>query len=249
MIKINRTTIKIKKPNYLINLFLAIFLLFGCNAFENQYVDTKFVYKEQYDRNNDYFKSKELDKLYSFNSKDYLLPDTLGLDAGSYYIQPIGIKDDSESAHILDTFNVLSHKIILQSEVFLNHLNIYERVFEILMINKLDYVIVEIQNRIGVSAYELFIRERNNKLEIFKQTGWDRISYKFEIAKDDYDNTNANLICLSQEIKPINGIIRIPDDLDLANENTKDCFACPQQYTTEECLQKKQSGEKFNWKE
>ncbi len=117
------------------------------------------------------------------------------------------------------------------------------------MINKLDYVIVEIQNRIGVSAYELFIRERNNKLEIFKQTGWDRISYKFEIAKDDYDNTNANLICLSQEIKPINGIIKIPDDLNFANENTKDCFACPQQYTTEECLQKKQAGKKFNWKQ
>ena len=163
-------------------------------------------------------------------------------------MSPIIVGDDSESTYILDTLNVLSHKIIMQNEVFLNQQNIKERVFEISLINKLDYVIVEIQNRIGVSAYELFIRERNNKLEIFKQTGWDRISYKFEIAKDDYDNTNANLICLSQEIKPINGIIKIPDDLNFTNENTKDCFACPQQYTTEECLQKKQSGEKFNWK-
>ena len=164
-------------------------------------------------------------------------------------MSPIIEDDDSENTYVLDTFDIFSHKIILQSDVFLNYQNSYERVFEISLINKLDYVIVEIQNRIGVSAYELFIRERNNKLEIFKQTGWDRISYKFEIAKDDYDNTNANLICLSQEIKPINGIIKIPDDLNFTNENTKDCFACPQQYTTEECLQKKQAGEKFNWKE
>lgn len=160
------------------------------------------------------------------------------------------IKDNFGNTYILDIFNVFSQKLILQSEVFfIDYLNTYDQVFEISLINKLDYVIVEIQNRIGVSAYELFIQERNNKLEIFKQTGWDRISYKFEIAKDDYDNTNANLICLSQEIKPINGIIKIPDDLNFTNENTKDCFACPQQYTTEECLQKKQSGEKFNWKE
>ena len=160
------------------------------------------------------------------------------------------IKDNFGNTYILDIFNVFSQKLILQSEVFfIDYLNTYDQVFEISLINKLDYVIVEIQNRIGVSAYELFIRERNNKLEIFKQTGWDRISYKFEIAKDDYDNTNANLICLSQEIKPINGIIKIPDDLNFANENTKDCFACPQQYTTEECLQKKQAGKKFNWKQ
>lgn len=159
------------------------------------------------------------------------------------------IENNFESTYILDTFDIFSHKIILQSDVFLNFQNSYERVFEISLINKLDYVIVEIQNTIGVSAYQLFIRERNNKLEIFKQTGWDRILFTFEIAKDDYDSANASLICLSQKIKPINGIIKIPDDLDLANENTKDCFACPQQYTTEECLQKKQSGEKFVWKE
>ena len=160
------------------------------------------------------------------------------------------MKDNFGNTYILNIFDVFSQKLILQSEVFfIDYLNTYDQVFEISLINKLDYVIVEIQNRIGVSAYELFIRERNNKLEIFKQTGWDRISYKFEIAKDDYDNTNANLICLSQEIKPINGIIKIPDDLNFTNENTKDCFACPQQYTTEECLQKKQSGEKFVWKE
>lgn len=159
------------------------------------------------------------------------------------------MKDNFGNTYILNIFDVFSQKLILQSEVFfIDYLNTYDQVFEISLINKLDYVIVEIQNRIGVSAYELFIRERNNKLEIFKQTGWDRISYKFEIAKDDYDNTNANLICLSQEIKPINGIIKIPDDLNFTNENTKDCFACPQQYTTEECLQKKQSGKKFSWK-
>ena len=160
------------------------------------------------------------------------------------------MKDNFGNTYILNIFDVFSQKLILQSEVFfIDYLNTYDQVFEISLINKLDYVIVEIQNRIGVSAYELFIRERNNKLEIFKQTGWDRISYKFEIAKDDYDNTNANLICLSQKIKPINGIIKIPNDLDLVNGNNKDCFACPRQYSTEECLQKKQSGEKFNWKE
>jgi hypothetical protein len=158
------------------------------------------------------------------------------------------IKDDFESTYILDTFDIFSHKIILQSDVFLDQLNIYERVFEISLINKSDFAIVEIQNRIGVSAYQLFIRERNKKLEIFKQTGWDSIVFKTEIAKDDYTAERANLICLSQEIKPINGIIKIPDDLNFTNENTKDCFACPQQYTTEECLQKKQSGEKFSWK-
>ena len=159
------------------------------------------------------------------------------------------IENNFESTYILDTFDIFSHKIILQSDVFLNFQNSYERVFEISLINKLDYVIVEIQNTIGVSAYQLFIRERNNKLEIFKQTGWDHILFTFEIAKDDYDSANASLICLSQKIKPINGIIKIPDDLDLANENTKDCFACPRQYSFEECLQKKQSGEKFVWKE
>lgn len=148
------------------------------------------------------------------------------------------IKDDSESTYILDTFNVLSHQVILQSKVYLNQQNIYERDFEISLINKLDYVIVEINNRIGVSAYQLFIRQRNNKLEIFKQTGWDSIVFTMEIAKDDYSAERGNLICLSQEIKPINGIIKIPDDLNFTNENTKDCFACPQQYTTEECLQK-----------
>ncbi|MCO6565773.1 MAG: hypothetical protein J6581_10100, partial [Apibacter sp.] len=37
------------------------------------------------------------------------------------------IKDDFEGTYILDTFNVFSHKIILQSEVFLNQQNIYER--------------------------------------------------------------------------------------------------------------------------
>lgn len=157
------------------------------------------------------------------------------------------IKDDSESTYILDTFNVLSHQVILQSKVYLNQQNIYERDFEISLINKLDYVIVEINNRIGVSAYQLFIRERNNKLEIFQQTGWDSIVFTMERAKDDYSAERANLICLSQEIKPINGIIKIPDDLNITNENTKDCFACPQQYTTEECLQKKQSGKKFRW--
>ena len=161
---------------------------------------------------------------------------------------PIIEDDDSENTYILDTFDIFSHKIILQSDVFLNSQNSYERVFEISLINKLDYVIVEIQNTIGVSAYQLFIRERNNKLEIFKQTGWDRILFTFEIAKDDYDSANASLICLSQKIKPINGIIKIPDDLDLVNGNNKDCFACPRQYSTEECLQKKQSGEKFSWK-
>lgn len=158
------------------------------------------------------------------------------------------IKDDFEGTYILDTFNVFSHKIILQSEVFLNQQNIYERVFEISLINKSDFAIVEIQNRMGVSAYQLFIRERNKKLEIFKQTSWDSIVFTMEIAKDDYTDERANLICLSQEIKPINGIIKISDDLNFTNENTKDCFACPQQYTTEECLQKKQSGEKFSWK-
>lgn len=157
------------------------------------------------------------------------------------------IKDDSESTYILDTFNVLSHQVILQSKVYLNQQNIYERDFEISLINKLDYVIVEINNRIGVSAYQLFIRQRNNKLEIFQQTGWDSIVFTMERAKDDYSAERANLICLSQEIKPINGIIKIPDDLNITNENTKDCFACPQQYTTEECLQKKQSGKKFSW--
>lgn len=161
-------------------------------------------------------------------------------------ISPI-IKDDSENTYILDTFNVLSHKLILQSKVYLNQQNIYERDFEISLINKLDYVIVEIQNRIGVSAYQLFIRQRNNKLEIFQQTGWDSIVFTMERAKDDYSAERANLICLSQEIKPINGIIKIPDDLNFTNENTKDCFACPQQYTTEECLQTKQSGKKFRW--
>ncbi|WP_143425910.1 hypothetical protein [Gilliamella sp. wkB308] len=163
-------------------------------------------------------------------------------------MSPIIEDDDSENTYILDTFDIFSHKIILQSDVFLNYQNSYERVFEISLINKLDYVIIEIQNTIGVSAYQLFIRERNNKLEIFKQTGRDRILFTFEIAKDDYDSANASLICLSQKIKPINGIIKIPDDLNFTNENTKDCFACPQQYTTEECLQKKQSGEKFSWK-
>lgn len=132
------------------------------------------------------------------------------------------IKDDSENTYILDTFNVLSHKLILQSKVYLNQRNIYERDFEISLINKLDYVIVEIQNRIGLSAYQLFIRQRNNKLEIFQQTGWDSIVFTMERAKDDYSAERANLICLSQEIKPINGIIKIPDDLNFTNENTKD---------------------------
>ncbi|WP_141683092.1 hypothetical protein [Gilliamella intestini] len=158
------------------------------------------------------------------------------------------IKADFESTYILDTFDIFSHKIILQSDVFLDQLNIYERVFEISLINKSDFAIVEIQNRIGVSTYQLFIRERNKKLEIFKQTGWDSIVFTIETAKDDYTAERANLICLSQDIKPINGIIKIPDDLNFTNENTKDCFACPQQYTTEECLQKKQSGKKFSWK-
>lgn len=157
-------------------------------------------------------------------------------------------KDDFESTYILDTFDIFSHKIILQSDVFLDQLNIYERVFEISLINKSDFAIVEIQNRIGISAYQLFIRERNKKLEIFKQTGWDSIVFTTDTAKDGYTAERANLICLSQEIKPINGIIKIPDDLNFTNENTKDCFACPQQYTTEECLQKKQSGKKFSWK-
>ena len=95
--KINRTKIK----NYLISLFLAIFLPFSCNAYENQYIDTKFVYEEQYDRNNDYFKSKELDKLFNLNNEDYLLPDTFGLDTEFYYVRPIEIKDNHKNYYIL----------------------------------------------------------------------------------------------------------------------------------------------------
>ena len=95
--KINRTKIK----NYLISLFLAIFLPFSCNAYENQYIDTKFVYEAQYDRNNDYFKSKELDKLFNLNNEDYLLPDTFGLDAEFYYVRPICIKGNLKDNYIL----------------------------------------------------------------------------------------------------------------------------------------------------
>ncbi|MCX8588650.1 MULTISPECIES: hypothetical protein [unclassified Gilliamella] len=97
--KINRTTIKIK--NYLISLFLAIFLPFSCNAYENQYIDTKFVYEAQYDRNNDYFKSKELDMLFNLNNEDYYLPDTFGLDAEFYYVRPICIKGNLKDNYIL----------------------------------------------------------------------------------------------------------------------------------------------------
>lgn len=97
--KINRTTIKIK--NYLISLFLAIFLPFSCNAYENQYIDTKFVYEEQYDRNNDYFKSKELDKLFNLHNEVYFLPDTFGLDTDFYYVRPIGIKGNLKDSYIL----------------------------------------------------------------------------------------------------------------------------------------------------
>ena len=99
--KINRTTIKVKKTNYLISLFLAIFLLFGCNAQGNKYIDTKFVYKKQYDKNNDYFKSKELDMLFNLNNEDYYLPDTFGLDAEFYYVRPIGIKGNLKDSYIL----------------------------------------------------------------------------------------------------------------------------------------------------
>lgn len=68
------------------------------------------------------------------------------------------IKDNFGNTYILDIFNVFSQKLILQSEVFfIDYLNTYDQVFEISLINKLDYVIVEIQNRIGVSSYELFI--------------------------------------------------------------------------------------------
>ena len=99
--KINRTTIKVKKTNYLISLFLTIFLLFGCNAQGNKYIDTKFVYKKQYDKNNDYFKSKELDMLFNLNNEDYYLPDTFGLDAEFYYVRPICIKGNLKDNYIL----------------------------------------------------------------------------------------------------------------------------------------------------
>ena len=101
MMKINRTTIKFKKTNYLINLFLAIVLLCSCNAQGNKYIDTKFVYKKQYDKNNDYFKSKELDMLFNLNNEDYSLPDIFGLDAGIYYVQTIEIKDNHKNYYIL----------------------------------------------------------------------------------------------------------------------------------------------------
>lgn len=95
--KINRTKIK----NYLISLFLAIFLPFSCNAYENQYIDTKFVYEEQYEQNNYYFKSKELDKLFHLHNEVYFLPDTFGLDTEFYYVRPIGIKGNLKDSYIL----------------------------------------------------------------------------------------------------------------------------------------------------
>lgn len=116
--KTNRTIIKVHKIKYLISLFLTIVLFYNCNSQKNKYIDTKFDYKQEYDSNREYFKSKELDRLFNLNNKKYFIPDIYGLNTDTYYIKPISIKDDHEKSYILlyDKNDILRDTLSISNE-------------------------------------------------------------------------------------------------------------------------------------
>ena len=90
--------------------------------------------------------------------------------------------------------------------------------------NHNDYAIISVRNTIGVSYYQIYIREnKKNQLEIFKEKAEDSVLVKVKINDDDFDSQPADLICLRQTTKVINDIIYVPDSLNLNIKNKKMC--------------------------
>lgn len=146
-------------------------------------------------------------------------------------VNDISLLEENKPFFILEKFNVFSKSVIIKSDVTITGTRnnnkpsyFFNRIYDVALENHNDYAIISVRNTIGVSYYQIYIREnKKNQLEIFKEKAEDSVLVKVKINDDDFDSQPADLICLRQTTKVINDIIYVPDSLNLNIKNKKMC--------------------------
>ncbi|OXA89514.1 hypothetical protein [Flavobacterium hercynium] len=158
--------------------------------------------------------------------------------------------ESCNECYVLDTLKVLTKNILVKSEVQITKVadkTKFARLYTVEYIQKNKNGILKFNNIINSTFNELYIKNINGKLLIFRQLTYSNSSAKIKINEDDYVDFPSSLICMQNcNITIENNTL---DFIDLFNyKKDVECFNCPNRYSLQECIMIKKKKQKFSWK-
>ncbi len=113
------------------------------------------------------------------------------------------------------------------------------------MESNINYTIVKYSSTLSSKAYELKLnKNEKGQIYVIKVLTFSYGIRDIEIAENDYESFQSNLICQSEKRTLVKDTIIISDN-HFFEKN--ECFDCPIKYTIEECIANKEKGIKMNW--
>lgn len=111
---------------------------------------------------------------------------------------------------------------------------------------KKDTISITLSN-VNASEQYKFQYIKTNREILQKVTRQAFASYRYKIARDDYTDLPSTLICQKASSLKKNMVVDLRKDL-FGGALKKNCFSCPLELSTEDCIKMKKEGKEFTWK-
>ncbi|MDQ0782154.1 hypothetical protein [Chryseobacterium sp. W4I1] len=155
-----------------------------------------------------------------------------------------------DSCYALRTVKIHNKNLIFKIPVSLNNINnknIFQEDYELLLDQSVNGLSIKYNSLNNSDSYIFKIKKNKNNIAITRINKGSSSVNHHKIAKDDYVDYPATSICE----KETNHVLSYNREINLNNyfiNSDTNCFLCPSKYSVQECLEKKKTNTKFNWK-